>query len=116
MSAITDSVNGIPTIANKMQTTRPVVVTGAMLPYPEKKEIETLSKMPLTIARNSNKNFNSSYKCNPLAPFYKVLGLNLLCFRYFNKTAKKFQLLQSFLNLNLYLQLVAQHVDNLEQL
>jgi len=31
-SAMTESVKGIPTIANKMQKARPKVVTGAMWP------------------------------------------------------------------------------------
>ena len=35
-SAITDRVNGMPTMANRRQKTRPAVVTGAMLPYPKK--------------------------------------------------------------------------------
>ena len=41
-SAITESVNGIPTMANKIQKTRPAVVTGAMLPYPEKYQNENV--------------------------------------------------------------------------
>ena len=35
-SAMTESVKGIPTIANRIQKTRPAVVTGAILPYPGK--------------------------------------------------------------------------------
>ena len=34
MSAITERVKGIPTIAKKMQNRRPGVVTGAKWPYP----------------------------------------------------------------------------------
>ena len=34
ISAITESVNGIPTMAKKMQNSRPGVVTGAKWPYP----------------------------------------------------------------------------------
>ena len=34
MSAITERVKGIPTMAKKMQNRRPGVVTGAKWPYP----------------------------------------------------------------------------------
>ena len=34
-SEMTDRVNGIPIMANRMQNTRPAIVLGAMLPYPE---------------------------------------------------------------------------------
>ena len=34
MSAITDKVKGIPTMANKIQNSLPGVVTGAKWPYP----------------------------------------------------------------------------------
>jgi hypothetical protein len=34
-SAMTESVNGMPMMAKRMQKARPGVVTGAMLPYPE---------------------------------------------------------------------------------
>ena len=36
-SEMTDRVNGIPIMANRMQNTRPAIVLGAMLPYPERK-------------------------------------------------------------------------------
>ena len=36
-AAMTERVRGIPTRPNKMQNTRPHVVTGAMLPYPATK-------------------------------------------------------------------------------
>ncbi len=57
-SAMTERVKGMPTMAKRMQKTRPAVVTGAMLPYPvgqQKKNPQSISQIYLNNKLNLGK-------------------------------------------------------------